>query len=67
MMQVGKAIGMMGLNDALIELFAKKQISAEEAYNKSLDKAGMEGLLKRSGADTKFLAPPPARPMAHTT
>ena len=55
-MQVGKSVGMVGLNDALMELVAKKIVAPEEAYMKSVDKTGFEGLLKRAGIDTKFTA-----------
>jgi twitching motility protein PilT len=48
MMQVGKASGMMTLNDALIDLVTKKLVAPEEAYSKSVDKSGFEVLLKRS-------------------
>ena len=49
LMQVNKAIGMVSLNDALIELVAKKLVAPDEAYAKSVDKAGFESLLKRVG------------------
>ncbi|MGB2715328.1 MAG: type IV pilus twitching motility protein PilT, partial [Vicinamibacterales bacterium] len=55
MMQVGKAVGMVTLNDALMELVTKKLVEPQEAYLKSVDKHGFEGLLKRAGIDTKFV------------
>ena len=55
-MQVGKAIGMVSLNDALMDLVAKKLVAPEEAYLKAVDKNNFEGLLKRGGFDTKFAA-----------
>jgi twitching motility protein PilT len=55
MMQVGKAVGMVTLNDALMELVTKKLVEPQEAYMKSVDKNGFEGLLKRAGIDTKFI------------
>ena len=55
MMQVGKAVGMVTLNDALMELVTKKLVEPQEAYLKSVDKHGFEGLLKRAGIDTKFI------------
>ena len=55
MMQVGKAVGMVTLNDALFELVTKKLVEPQEAYLKSVDKNGFEGLLKRAGIDTKFI------------
>jgi twitching motility protein PilT len=62
-MQVGKAVGMVSLNDALIEHVVKKQVAPDEAYSKSVDKTGFESLLKRAGVDTsKFIAPKPTMP-----
>jgi twitching motility protein PilT len=55
-MQVGKSVGMVSLNDALMELVTKKLVAPEEAYSKSVDKNSFEGLLKRAGIDTKFAA-----------
>ena len=57
LMQVNKAIGMVSLNDALIELVTKKLVAPDEAYAKAVDKAGFEGLLKRHGLDPKTTAP----------
>ena len=51
MMQVGRAIGMVTLNDALLDLVQKKLITAEEGFSKSLDKTGMEATMKRAGID----------------
>ena len=53
-MQVGKAVGMVSLNDALMELVTQKVVAPEGAYQKSVDKTSFEGLLKRAGIDTKF-------------
>ncbi len=53
LMQVNKAIGMVSLNDALIELVTKKIVAPDEAYAKSVDKNGFESLLKRAGIDIK--------------
>jgi twitching motility protein PilT len=50
MMQVGKNIGMVTLNDALMDLVTKKLVEPDEALSKAVDKAGFEGLLKRVGA-----------------
>jgi twitching motility protein PilT len=55
-MQVGKASGMVTLNDSLMALVTKKIVAPEEAYSKAVDKPGFEGLLKRAGIDTKFAA-----------
>jgi twitching motility protein PilT len=50
-MQVGKAHGMVSLNDALIELVTKKLVAPDEAHSKAVDKAGFETLLKRVGIE----------------
>ncbi|HXG68424.1 MAG TPA: type IV pilus twitching motility protein PilT [Blastocatellia bacterium] len=54
-MQTGRGIGMVTLNDALIELVKSNTVEAEEAYLKAIDKTGFEALLKRNNIDTKFL------------
>jgi len=48
-MQVNKAAGMVSLNDALLELVAKKLVAPDEALSKAVDKAGFESSLKRVG------------------
>jgi twitching motility protein PilT len=53
MMQVGRAMGMVSLNDALMELVTKKLVAPDQAHAKAVDKAGFEGLLKRAGLDAK--------------
>jgi twitching motility protein PilT len=67
MMQVGKAVGMVTLNDALMDLVAKKLVAPEEAYAKAIDKAGIDMQLKRIGFDAQKAAPPtspaPASPL----
>jgi twitching motility protein PilT len=59
-MQVGKAIGMVSLNDALMELVTKKLVTPDEAYSKSVDKGGFEGLIKRANLT---LEPKPKSPV----
>jgi twitching motility protein PilT len=53
MMQVGRASGMVTLNDALMDLVAKKLVAPDEAYSKAVDKAGFEAVLKRGGFDPR--------------
>ena len=53
-MQVGKAHGMVSLNESLMDLVTKKLVAPEEAYSKAVDKPGLEGLMKRSGINTSF-------------
>jgi twitching motility protein PilT len=55
MMQVGKAAGMVTLNEALMDLVNKKLVAPDEAYAKCVDKGGFEALLKRAGLDTRTL------------
>jgi twitching motility protein PilT len=45
-MQVGKKYGMQTLDDAIMEVLNKKWISAEEAYDKAIDKAKFLPFLK---------------------
>ena len=47
MMQVGRAQGMVSLNDALAELVKKGLVTPEEALLRAVDKAGLDSLLKR--------------------
>ena len=56
MMQVGRAQGMVALNDALMDLVTKKLVEPDEGYAKAVDKAAFEGLLKRANIDTKFVS-----------
>jgi twitching motility protein PilT len=47
--QTSKQLGMVTLNDALLELVEKKEISADEAYIRSVEKAGLVASLKSKG------------------
>jgi twitching motility protein PilT len=49
MMQVGRNVGMVTLNDALLDLVNKKIVAPVEAYTKAVDKVAFEALLKRQG------------------
>jgi twitching motility protein PilT len=44
--QMGKKAGMQSLDEAILELYHKKWISAEEAYDKCIDKAKFAPFLK---------------------
>jgi twitching motility protein PilT len=59
MMQVGKAVGMVTLNDALMDLVTKKLVAPDEAYAKSIDKATFETMLKRVGLTSGLAAAAP--------
>ncbi len=47
--QTSKQLGMLTLNDALLELVEKKEISPDKAYMKSVEKAGLAASLKAKG------------------
>ena len=47
--QTSKKLGMLTLNDALLDLVEKKEISPDEAYVKSVEKAGLAASLKAKG------------------
>lgn len=48
-MQTGKNVGMVMLNDALMDLVKKGFVEPRDAYIKAVDKPGFESLLKREG------------------
>ena len=54
--QTSKQLGMLTLNDALIELVEKKEISPDEAYMKSVEKTGLAASLKAKGHKVTFVA-----------
>jgi twitching motility protein PilT len=47
--QTSKQLGMLTLNDALLDLVEKKEVSADEAYMKSVEKTGLAASLKARG------------------
>jgi twitching motility protein PilT len=55
MIQTNKKIGMITLNDALMEVVEKKLVEPQEAYVKAADKSGLEGMMKARGIDLGFL------------
>ncbi|MBL0732506.1 MAG: type IV pilus twitching motility protein PilT [Desulfosarcina sp.] len=50
-LQTGKKYGMQLLDDAIMELYNKRWIAADEAYSKSNDKARFRALLKHPPTD----------------
>jgi twitching motility protein PilT len=54
-MQTNRKIGMVTLNDALVELVESGSIDPREAFVKSADKAGLIVALKGKGVNTSFL------------
>ncbi len=53
--QTNRKMGMVLLNDSLMELVNKKWVEPKEAYIKSMDKLDMVNQLKRDGHSTAFL------------
>lgn len=53
--QTNRKMGMVLLNDSLMELVNKKLVEPKEAYIKSMDKLDMANQLKRDGHSTAFL------------
>jgi twitching motility protein PilT len=47
--QTSRQIGMVTLNDALLELVEQKEVTAEEAYMKAVEKTGLVTALKAKG------------------
>jgi twitching motility protein PilT len=63
-MQVNRAVGMVSLNDALMELVNKKLVEPAEALSKAVDKNGFDALLKRAGFNVAGVADVKPRPQA---
>jgi twitching motility protein PilT len=61
--QTSKKLGMVTLNDALIDLVDAGQVEAKEAYMKANDKTGFANMLRQRGQEVTFLDPT-AEPMA---
>lgn len=55
MMQTNKKVGMVLMNDALMEVVEKKLVEPKEAWMKSVDKSAFEAALKAKGHDMNFL------------
>ena len=53
-MQTSKKIGMVTLNDALIELVDAKQVEPREAWTKAVEKTAFVAMLQNRGIDTSF-------------
>jgi twitching motility protein PilT len=54
--QTSKKLGMLTLNDALLELVEKKVIEPDEAYMRSVEKAGLVASLKAKGLKVTLIA-----------
>jgi twitching motility protein PilT len=55
LIQTNRKMGMVTLNDALMELVDGKQVEPKEAYMKAVEKAGFAAALKAKRHDTSFL------------
>ena len=53
-LQTSRRLGMVTMNDALIELVESKQVEPQEAYLKATDKVGILHMLKQRGKDISF-------------
>jgi twitching motility protein PilT len=54
-MQTNRRVGMVTLNDALMELVDNRLVEPKEAYMKAVEKAGFAAALKAKRHDTSFL------------
>jgi twitching motility protein PilT len=54
--QTSKQLGMLTLNDALLDLIERKEISPDEAFMKSVEKTGLAASLKAKGHKVTFAA-----------
>ncbi len=53
-LQTSRKLGMVTMNDALIELVDSNQVEPQEAYLKATDKVGIVHMLKQRGKDVSF-------------
>ncbi len=53
-MQTNRKVGMVTLNDALLQLVHEGQVEPEEAFLKSVERSGMLSALKARGHDVRF-------------
>jgi twitching motility protein PilT len=60
-LQTSRRLGMVTMNDALIELVEGGQVEPQEAYLKATDKVGIINMLKQRGKDISFADPDDAR------
>ncbi|MGZ3466515.1 MAG: PilT/PilU family type 4a pilus ATPase [Gemmatimonadaceae bacterium] len=63
-LQTSRRLGMVTMNDALIELVDSKQVEPQEAYLKATDKVGILHMLKQRGKDISFADTDDARAAA---
>jgi len=63
-LQTSRRLGMVTMNDALIELVDSSQVEPQEAYLKATDKVGILHMLKQRGKDISFADADDARAAA---
>jgi twitching motility protein PilT len=63
-LQTSRRLGMVTMNDALIDLVESKQVEPQEAYLKATDKIGILHMLKQRGKDISFADTDDARAAA---
>ena len=56
-MQTSRRLGMITLNDALVDLVDKGQVEPKEAYLRAIDKGALVTNLKTRGFDMSFIEP----------
>jgi twitching motility protein PilT len=66
-LQTSRRLGMVTMNDALIDLVDSKQVEPQEAYLKATDKIGILHMLKQRGKDISFADTDDARAAAATS
>jgi twitching motility protein PilT len=66
-LQTSRRLGMVTMNDALIELVESGMVEPQEAYLKATDKVGILNMLKQRGKDIGFADPDDARAAGTTT
>jgi twitching motility protein PilT len=54
-MQTSRRLGMVTMNDAMMDLVERGQVEPKEAYLKAVDKSGIAAALKARGHDTSFI------------
>jgi twitching motility protein PilT len=63
-LQTSRRLGMVTMNDALVDLVDSKQVEPQEAYLKATDKIGILHMLKQRGKDISFADTDDARAAA---
>jgi twitching motility protein PilT len=58
-MQTSKRLGMITMNDALLDLVERRLVEPKEAYMRSVDKGAFVNQLKAKGIDTSFVEADP--------